>query len=70
MDRILEFNSPVENVLWLAFQVEDFVIAPVRNRIRLRYETNEFPRHSSGKARHCGLSKSVLLGAHWRAVCF
>ena len=45
-------------------------IASVRNRIRLRYETNEFPRHNSGSARHCGLSKSVLLGAHWRAVCF
>ena len=45
-------------------------IAPVRNRIRLRYETNEFPRHNSGSARHCGLSKSILLGAHWRAVCF
>ena len=24
----------------------------------------------AGKARHCGLSKSVLLGAQWRAVCF
>jgi hypothetical protein len=22
------------------------------------------------RARHCGLSKSVLLGAHWRSVCF
>ena len=25
---------------------------------------------NSGSARHCGLSRSVLLGAHWRAVCF
>ena len=24
---------------------------------------------SAQRARHCGLSKSVLLGAHWRAVC-
>ena len=47
-------------------------IPSVRNFIRLRYETNEFPCHchSGGSARHCGLSKSVLLGAHWRAVCF
>ena len=22
------------------------------------------------RARHCGLSKPVLLGAHWRSVCF
>ena len=45
------------------FQWEIFV-ASVRNRIRLRYETNnEFPRHNSGSTRHCGLSQSVLLGA-------
>ena len=25
---------------------------------------------SAQRARHCGLSKSVLLGAHWLAVCF
>ena len=43
--------------------------APVRDRIRPRYETNESPRHSSGSARHCGLSQSVWMRAHWRAVC-
>ena len=36
----------------------------------MRYETNEFPRHNSGSARHCDLYKSVLLGAHWRAVVY
>ena len=25
---------------------------------------------SAQRARHCGLSKSVLLGAHWQSVCF
>ena len=37
-------------------------MASVRNRIRRRYETDEFPRHNSGSARHRGLTKSVLLG--------
>jgi len=39
-------------------------MASVRNRTRLRYETNEPPpsRHNSGSARHRGLTKSVLLG--------
>ena len=74
MDRIFEFNSPVEMMSFGSrFQWKIF-IASVRNRIRLCYETNEFPRQNSGSARHCGLSmslsKSVLLGAHWRAVCF
>ena len=40
------------------FQWKIFV-APVRNRIRLRYVTNKPPHHNSGSARHCGLSKSV-----------
>ena len=70
MDRIFEFNSPVKKMFFGSrFQWKIFM-ASVRNRIRLRYETNEFPRHNSGSARHCGLSKSVLMGAHWRAVCF
>ena len=38
-------------------------MASVRNCIRLCYETNEFPRHNSGSARHCGLSKSFWLQA-------
>ena len=40
-------------------------MASLRNRTRLRYETNEPPppsRHNSGSARHRGLTKSVLLG--------
>ena len=45
-------------------------IASVKARTLARNFIIEFPRQSSGKVRHCGLSKSVLLGAHWRAVCF
>ena len=40
---ILSLTELWENALWLAFPVDDFM-ASVRNRIRLRYETNEFPR--------------------------
>ena len=67
----LVFDPPVEKCsfgsgfLWKIFK------ASVRDRIRSRsYETDEFPHHNSGSARHCGLSKSVWMRAHWRTVCF
>ena len=50
LDRIFEFNSPVKKMFFGSrFQWKIF-IATVRNHIRLRYETNEFPRHNSASA--------------------
>ena len=53
---------------------EVFLVS-LTDRALARCFANEFPHRSTGsgsaqRARHCGLSKSVLLGALWRVVCF